>query len=651
MSREEQFDFYWKEIFDGLAYNPIEFNTYRFDQSMSLPGKVNKLYDMFKVLALNNQEVMDYLKEFVETFDEKLYKTLEDVLTVWVEDGRLSDVVRAVINEEVIEARTDYLGKKYVDLKERLDSEKAESLSKTNEIEVDIVEVSTQLDTTTNNLQNQIDELVLASGGDSNLEVVQSRIDTFGNSHNILNSRLNNIENLLSDNKSKMEFGTWLNGAVLSTGAINPTDIYIYTQNIYDIEVGSELYFNIISGYKFAIAWYDTNGTFVSRSDFKTSALTIRAVRPKFRVIIGYDDVNNILPSDYDKLSAYKQINIKLNEMENIYNPTIIKDWESGALTSSTGDELENVGFIRTKYFHSLPIGTKLKIVTQEGYKARFHFYNVDKTQVSVTDYLTSHIITVNSPYFKIILTTNETTTEVYLSIAYKLNVSIEGIEGIESNNVLNNKTVYSFGDSLLAGHYSGKGMIDGLVTSQGISYTKYAVNGSTVIGSTSGSILYQINNASSTVPDFIVFDGLTNDASQTTIDSKLGLLSDNYDGNYNTETFYGAFENICYNLRTKYMDSNIIYVVPHKMPTRDKSAQEKLTSIALEVCKKWSIAVVDIYNGGQINCYLDNMRTKYSYDNQGETSGGNGTHLTGEGYDKWYAPLINSKMIELLNK
>ena len=93
MSKEEQFDFYWKEIFTGLAYNPIEFNTYRFDQSMSLPGKVNKLYEMFKQLALNNQEVMDYLKEFVETFDEKLYGTVTDVLEVWLTDGRLAEIM------------------------------------------------------------------------------------------------------------------------------------------------------------------------------------------------------------------------------------------------------------------------------------------------------------------------------------------------------------------------------------------------------------------------------------------------------------------------------------------------------------------------------------------------------------------------------
>ena len=43
-------------------------------------------------------------------------------------------------------------------------------------------------------------------------------------------------------------------------------------------------------------------------------------------------------------------------------------------------------------------------------------------------------------------------------------------------------------------------------------------------------------------------------------------------------------------------------------------------------------------------------MRNAYSYNNQGETSGGNGTHLTGAGYSKFYAPMIKAKMIELLD-
>ena len=121
MSREEQFDFYWKEIFTGLAYNPIEFNTYRFDQSMSLPSKFNKLYEMFKQLALNNQQVMDYLKEFVETFEIKMETTVTDVLNVWLDDGKLAEIVRLAINEEVITARTSKTAT-YTNLKERLDT-------------------------------------------------------------------------------------------------------------------------------------------------------------------------------------------------------------------------------------------------------------------------------------------------------------------------------------------------------------------------------------------------------------------------------------------------------------------------------------------------------------------------------------------------
>ena len=107
MNKEQQFDFYWKEIFTGLAYNPIEFNKYRFDQSMSLPSKFNKLYEMFKQLALNNQEVMDYLKQFVETFDEKMYGTIEDVLETWLNEGNFDEIIVSVLNQFILEIRNE----------------------------------------------------------------------------------------------------------------------------------------------------------------------------------------------------------------------------------------------------------------------------------------------------------------------------------------------------------------------------------------------------------------------------------------------------------------------------------------------------------------------------------------------------------------
>lgn len=98
-----------------------------FSSELTLLQKVNKIIqDLIASNKLTN-EMVDYLNNFIETFDEKLYQTLDDILSKWLEDGVLIDLIREVINEEVVEARTDYLGNKYANLKERLDSEKADA--------------------------------------------------------------------------------------------------------------------------------------------------------------------------------------------------------------------------------------------------------------------------------------------------------------------------------------------------------------------------------------------------------------------------------------------------------------------------------------------------------------------------------------------
>lgn len=94
--KENEFDFYWGEIFNDLPFNPIEFSVYRFDQSFSLPEKFNKLKDMFKQLACNNQQVMDYMKEFVKTFDVNLYETVNDILYKWLDEGIMSEIVNNI---------------------------------------------------------------------------------------------------------------------------------------------------------------------------------------------------------------------------------------------------------------------------------------------------------------------------------------------------------------------------------------------------------------------------------------------------------------------------------------------------------------------------------------------------------------------------
>lgn len=95
--------------FEKLGMPDIErFENYlptAFNSELTLLQKVNKIiFDLIETNKLTN-EMVDYLNTFIETFDEKLYKTIEDVLQVWLDDGRLADVVRVAINEEVIVAR------------------------------------------------------------------------------------------------------------------------------------------------------------------------------------------------------------------------------------------------------------------------------------------------------------------------------------------------------------------------------------------------------------------------------------------------------------------------------------------------------------------------------------------------------------------
>jgi len=63
-----------------------------------------------------------YLDDFVSTFDEKLQETVILIIQGWIDEGFLGEVVRQAINDEVIQARVNFQGIVYDNLKLRLDS-------------------------------------------------------------------------------------------------------------------------------------------------------------------------------------------------------------------------------------------------------------------------------------------------------------------------------------------------------------------------------------------------------------------------------------------------------------------------------------------------------------------------------------------------
>lgn len=219
-------------------------------------------------------------------------------------------------------------------------------------------------------------------------------------------------------------------------------------------------------------------------------------------------------------------------------------------------------------------------------------------------------------------------------------------------------KVLYGFGDSLVDGHCIHVGMLDALAEKYGLAYHKYAVNGATVIPNDEiaggldaqdrkrvPDVAAQVQAAPEEVPDYIVFDGLTNDAYLSSIEGRVGKMTLSYGGDYDRATFYGAFERICFLLREKYMDSRIFYVCVHRMPGRDMELQEVLQKAAREVCGKWSIPCVDIFRQGQINTCVEEMRRRYTYDRAERLADGSGTHLTPAGYERWYLPMLEAAL------
>ena len=227
-------------------------------------------------------------------------------------------------------------------------------------------------------------------------------------------------------------------------------------------------------------------------------------------------------------------------------------------------------------------------------------------------------------------------------------------------NKTLRGKVLYGFGDSLVAGHAIGVGMLHRVAEKYGMDYHCFAINGATIIPNIArefpdaflvDDVAAQIAAADKKRPDFICFDGMTNDAYPFVAETRLGRISVLSDGEYDTFTYYGAFERVCYLLKKKYGESRIFYVAAHRMPTRDRKAQEILHKAAEECCAKWEIPVIDIYHSNEFDTCREEMRRAYSYNTAEKLTDGNGTHLNAEGYARWYAPAIERAFLQSLQE
>lgn len=221
-------------------------------------------------------------------------------------------------------------------------------------------------------------------------------------------------------------------------------------------------------------------------------------------------------------------------------------------------------------------------------------------------------------------------------------------------------KKLLVFGDSIMYGSGNGgKGVGEYLAEHLGITFKKYAVGGARV-GFNFGKswLVEQVRQAieNGEEPDYIVFDGFTNDCNisegNTLPDVPLGEVTEGYSGfdifNATEDmSFSRCFEEVVCAFMTHFSKAKLLFVRPHNMGRRDDALQKLYGERALEICRKWGVAFVDLYSESGMNTFIPAHRDAFTFDSYGWGKG-DCTHPNSAGYELRYMPLIEAKLKSL---
>ena len=109
----------------------------------------------------------------------------------------------------------------------------------------------------------------------------------------------------------------------------------------------------------------------------------------------------------------------------------------------------------------------------------------------------------------------------------------------------------------------------------------------------------------------------------------------------FDLHTIYGATDEICRILQTKYPDTKKLFVLGHKMKDEYEIPQQHAWNAIKETLNKWGIPYIDIYE--ETGLTSDEYDREYQVFNQDD-----GIHPTKKAYEKFYVPVIEEKLKSL---
>ncbi len=222
--------------------------------------------------------------------------------------------------------------------------------------------------------------------------------------------------------------------------------------------------------------------------------------------------------------------------------------------------------------------------------------------------------------------------------------------------NKLYGKTVIWNGDSICQGSSRWGSWADRIAAKNELkNWKNYGIGGGTVTenpppfqsGKARHSVSATLEKMYEEFPDadYIIIEGGTNDAdllgriTEGTVAARFGSFDpDDYSGEYDRDTFCGALESIFYRATKLWRGKKICFIVAQKMGLKLPTVKNRYAyfEAAMQICQKWGIPYLDLWNG----CYL-NPRLPHMYDpnksveeNEQISLYKDGQHLTAAGYD-----------------
>lgn len=361
--------------------------------------------------------------------------------------------------------------------------------------------------------------------------------------------------------------------------------------------------------------------------------------------------------SDADKTTQLmedlsKNAEYRLNQMNNFLadNTTLydLGETVNSSISSTTGQHSTVVTSTRlsTKGHINIDTTKQLKVdLPSDMNVSGVFYYNADESFVEAITEDSNRALT------KAITTIGLKPKTSKIRLLFTMTDRSQDIPTDSENNIFVYQSTYkrglSFGDSIMYGAgNNGIGILDILSDKYGYGVSDYSVSGASCAYHDGRShIVAQIQNAiaKNITPSFILIDGLSNDI----VISELGTLDNSFDYQSKGYANFTSGLEYCFGLlKQNYPLVPIIYVLPHSSNARDYATELAFGNRAREICKKWSVPIVDVYANGNFTARVTEQLQAYTdYPNENT-----GTHPNQLGYEKGYIPLVYAELKKIFD-